>query len=334
MISGVILFIFDQKQHSEYQLQLLAKEDAQNKVDFTNYLSKFNKNYLDLKTFTQKMATFIENKKQITTLNSKLKDFRLEQNIFSDWSNQEYQSILGLSAPTDIPKFNKTKQNWLISSTVKKLSIPKQLDWRFSNIITQVKNQGRCGSCYAFSSIASFESLLILNNRAKYQEIDLSEQQIIDCTRQYSNLGCRGGDVSKVFEYLMQIKVQNESTYPYIKKVNPKCLYSELNGFFFEDPDDIVEIVSKQPVTAGIDASSIYFKNYKNGIITSTKCGAQNNHSVLIIGYGTLDQIDYWIVKNSYGIRWGENGFARIQRTAGRDGICGLNKYIAYPILN
>lgn len=79
-----------------------------------------------------------------------------------------------------------------------------------------------------------------------------------------------------------------------------------------------------------MDASSVYFRNYKDGVITTRKCGQSINHSVLIIGYGTVGNIDYWIIKNSFGKTWGDSGFARIKRDPNRD-ACAINSYIAYP---
>ncbi|CDW83165.1 cathepsin l-like proteinase [Stylonychia lemnae] len=220
-------------------------------------------------------------------------------------------------------------------------SKPKVLDWRYQNIVTPVKYQGQCGSCYAFTAIAALESLLILKNKNLNQNIDLSEQQLLDCSSWYGNRGCRGGDVGQAYEYLKSFKIQRESSYPYTG-IAGTCKYDESKGvtivennekYWVDGADEIKLLVVQNPVVAGLDASSIYFKNYHSGIITSDDCGQQMNHSVLIIGYGSEKNVEYWIVKNSYGTQWGERGYARI-KIGIKEGTCGINKYIAFPVLN
>eukprot|EP00347_Sterkiella_histriomuscorum_P014682 403359950 len=225
--------------------------------------------------------------------------------------------------------------------TGSELKLPVNLDWRFSNIVTTVKDQGSCGSCYAFSALANVESLLLQRSQSKYKSVDLSEQQIVDCTaRGYGNSGCRGGDMMNVFEYLRTWESMTEGSYPYIGK-DQRCKFDLNTGvtlvedyYFFQtyNPDDIKEFVARFPVTVGLDASSSYFRFYSSGIITTTKCGTGLNHAVLIIGYGNEGGIDYWLIKNQYGIKWGERGFAKIMRSADQ-GICGLNQYVVIPIM-
>lgn len=163
----------------------------------------------------------------------------------------------------------------------------------------------------------------------------------MDCTKLlYGNAGCRGGDMMNVFEYLRDYMAMKEQSYPYTASES-KCSYNESQGvtlvddyifFYTFDPNEILEFVARFPVTVGLDASSTYFRFYSSGIITTEKCGVSLNHAVLIVGYGTENGIDYWLIKNQYGVKWGDRGYAKIMRSEGR-GICGINQYVVIPLL-
>ncbi|CDW82961.1 cysteine protease [Stylonychia lemnae] len=348
VVSAIFLFTTYDSYLDDYLY--LQNIDNQSKLEFSNFLASNLKNYQDLQTFVQRLKIFIDNKSFIQKSNKENKDFQLIQNYFSDQTEQEYKQTLTLKTQKNVKNIKKIEQvvdqlknlgNTNAFKTISK-AMPQSLDWRYSNIVTAIKNQGSCGSCYAFASTASLESLLLLQDKNKFKGIDLSEQQLLDCSdNYYGNSGCRGGDMYYAFAYLKQNKIQSESTYPYIGK-DSLCRYDANKGiinikgqiYFSTDNTTLIkEQVLKGPITVGMDASSPYFRQYSSGIITTTKCGTSLNHAVIIIGYGLDKGLEYWIIKNQYGTRWGERGFARIKMQNGQ-GICGLNQYIVIPVLN
>ena len=168
----------------------------------------------------------------------------------------------------------------------------------------------------------------------------LSEQQLIDCSTTVGNQGCTEGDPYLAFSYASHTSIEYEAEYPYIQKEG-KCHniggvanVADFKQVARDDPVALANAVVEGPVSAGFDADSDIFKNYKSGIITSPKCGVELNHAGLIVGYGKYGSVHFWIVKNSFGPTWGEKGYFRIQRelAAKNDGECGINMDASYPI--
>lgn len=190
--------------------------------------------------------------------------------------------------------------------------------------------------------MAALESALIIFKQGFNDSLDLSEQQIIDCSWNYGNSGCEGGIMDEAYNYLYSYLAMTEAAYPFLGQDGWSCNYNARFGvasvpsyelFRVTDPAALVPYVKTQPVTVAISGSSSVFQLYSSGIITSPACGTTLDHAVTIIGYGTENGVDYWIIKNQWGVDWGENGYARIERTSGA-GTCGLNQYIVIPNLS
>jgi C1A family cysteine protease len=175
---------------------------------------------------------------------------------------------------------------------------------------------------------------------------ELSVQQILDCSGSSGNQGCRGGFMDNSFNYLKTHKLQSHADYPY-KSTTGSCKDKSGNGIVStsgyvklpaKDPDALLKAVAQQPVSVAVASSTSAMFFYKGGIISGSKCDGAVNHAVLAIGYGhdAATGMDYWIVKNSWGSSWGENGFFRVQRTTARNsGVCGiLSQYSVYPTIN
>lgn len=223
--------------------------------------------------------------------------------------------------------------------------IPDSFDWREKGMVSPVKDQGQCGSCYSFSSTGALEA----HHNIKYglsTFSSLSEQQILDCSFAFDNHGCDGGLPSHVFEYIhYQGGIDNEQSYPYEMKS-----YGESNCRFEgakisartvrsfniteNDEESIRHIVATVgPVSVAFEVVDD-FMLYSNGVYSSDKCrdSVQDvNHAVLVVGYGT-DPVDgpYWVVKNSWGDKWGEDGYFKIAR--GKN-MCGIAVCASYPVL-
>ncbi|KAL4429749.1 hypothetical protein ABPG74_004386 [Tetrahymena malaccensis] len=205
------------------------------------------------------------------------------------------------------------------------------INWVEQNKVTAVKQQGGCGSCWTFSATGAVESALIIAGKAE-QTIDLSEQQLIDCCgKSYGNNGCHGGNKDQAFRYIESNPITTESNYPY-KQLEQPCNQTKaaqnpnylISSYKQVDASTkaLAEALQTQPVAISVDAT--YFKYYTSGIFS--KCNNNtHNHAVLLVGF----QENAWIVKNSWGTQWGENGYIRLKN----GNTCGLANIPYYPIV-
>jgi len=216
-------------------------------------------------------------------------------------------------------------------------SAPAAIDWRDKGAVTPIKNQGSCGSCWAFSSTGSLEGLNFVQTGSL---VSYSEQQLVDCSTSYGNEGCNGGLMDDAFQYTETHTLATESAYPYTGRdgtCKEPAFTTAINKGFTdvasESSTQLELAVSQQPVSVAIEADRLVFQLYTSGIINSTKCGTNLDHGVLVVGYGTENNQDYWILKNSWGPTWGEKGFFRIAKDTTQDGpgICGLQLQASYP---
>ena len=222
-------------------------------------------------------------------------------------------------------------------------SLPSSVDWRTKGVVANIKNQASCGSCYSFSALEALQSHYHLKKGAASSPtsvINLSEQQVVDCSRNYGNMGCSGGLMTNTYNYLKANSIMLETDYVYRARQGT-CKYSSSKGKFKvtsyvnvpkNDPAALMQAVAKQPVAVALRASSSVFQLYRSGIISSTSCGTRVDHAVNLIGYGTENGKAYWLLKNSWGTTWGEKGFFKILRTTSKDaGICGVLSMSSYP---
>lgn len=226
-----------------------------------------------------------------------------------------------------------------ISYNFNDLEIVKDnIDWRNNNKVSSVKNQGECGSCWAFSSVEAVESAWAIKNNRLY---NLSEQQVVDCSTNYGNNGCNGGSMVDSFKYIIENGLCNNESYPYIGIMN-QCNTScnkivNINSYqnIKENDEDILKkALNVAPISVAIQANKRSFQFYKSGIYSDLDCGFELDHGVLLIGYGTDQNLDYWIVKNSWGENWGENGYIRLLRNIDDNrGLCGISMTPSRPLI-
>lgn len=204
--------------------------------------------------------------------------------------------------------------------------------------MTDVKDQGRCGSCWSFSSTGSLEGHHFIKTG---QLVSLSEQNLIDCSGMYGNRGCNGGWMDQAFTYIQNNGgIDTEDSYPY-RAVQGICRYNQRNsgatcsGYVDipeGDEDKLREAIGTiGPVSIGIDASNESFRHYSSGVYVEENCKTNyTDHGVLAVGYGTdRSGNDYYIVKNSWGTTWGEQGYIRMARN--RNNHCGIATAASYP---
>jgi len=205
-----------------------------------------------------------------------------------------------------------------------------RVDWTEQSVVTPVKDQGQCGSCWAFSTTGALESGFAVSTG---KLVSLSEQQHVDCDG-FPNLGCKGGQMLKGLKWAMTHDGCSEESYPYTAKgglfsscksagctvVMPKGTVTGVKQIGSADAD-LMSAVQDAPVSIAIEADQASFQHYTSGVLTAA-CGTATDHGVLLVGYGTDASTDYWKVKNSWGAAWGDAGYVRMVRG---QNICGIN---------
>ncbi|NXN94851.1 CATS protein, partial [Rhinopomastus cyanomelas] len=215
---------------------------------------------------------------------------------------------------------------------------PDTMDWREKGCVTAVKNQGACGSCWAFSAVGALEAQMKLKTG---KLVSLSAQNLVDCSTSYGNKGCSGGFMTRAFQYIIDNEgIDSDESYPYTAQ-NGTCHYnaseraatcSEYVELPYGDEEALKDTVANVgPVSVAIDAAQPTFFLYRSGVYDDPQCTQEVNHGVVIIGYGTLNEKDYWLVKNSWGSQFGDEGYIRMARNHGNH--CGIASYASYPLV-
>ncbi|GMP33973.1 hypothetical protein CsSME_00007055 [Camellia sinensis var. sinensis] len=275
----------------------------------------------------------------VRNVNKKDKPYKLKLNKFADMTNHEFKSTYAGSNVKHhrmlwgIPKGNGT----FIYEKVD--MVPPSVDWRKKGAVTGVKDQGQCGSCWAFSTVVGVEGI----NQIKTKKlVSLSEQELVDCDNN-ENAGCNGGLTDLAFEFIKRKGgITTEENYPYnaadgtcdvSKENHPVVSIDGHENVPANDEDALMKAAANQPISVAIDAGGSDFQFYSEGVFTGG-CGTELDHGVAIVGYGTtLDGTKYWIVKNSWGTEWGEKGYIRMQRgISDKEGLCGIAMEASYPI--
>lgn len=195
-----------------------------------------------------------------------------------------------------------------------------ELDWVSKGAVTGIKNQGSCGSCWAFSATGSLEGI----SKISYGNLQsFSEQQLMDCSSSYGTYGCNGGSTEGALNYTAHNGITTEGSYPY-RGMKGSCMINQgnfkISGFdVARGCTAVTNMLLQKPLSTAVDAT--YWSPYKSGIFSN--CGTIiQNHAVLLVGI----QDDYWKVKNSWGLTWGENGYIKLAR----GNTCGLCTRAAY----
>jgi C1A family cysteine protease len=301
---------------------------------FNLFKEKFKKRYESLDDMEKRFDIFKDNLRSILFHNAdKRENFTMSVNQFSDLTPAEFKS-------TYIGGFLREAQTACSTYNVKGISVDSAVDWRNKNAVTEVKDQGQCGSCWSFSASGAMEGAWALK---KGTLVSISEQQLVDCAKfKYGNLGCNGGIMDNAFKYAIDTGMCSESSYPYTaqsgscEKCTPVVSMSDCNDVPANNQIALKEVVgSVGPVSIAIEADTRAFQSYSSGVITGSACGTNLDHGVLIVGYGEEKGIKYWLVKNSWGKSWGDNGYVKIERSDSTNdaGVCGIAMQASYPIV-
>ncbi|KAF9824376.1 hypothetical protein SFRURICE_002038 [Spodoptera frugiperda] len=313
-----------------------------------------------------RMKIYVENKHRIAKHNQRfeqrLVSYKLKPNKYADMLHHEFVHTMN--------GFNKTAKHGGRNKAVHSkgrdgraatfiapahVSYPDHVDWRKKGAVTDVKDQGKCGSCWAFSTTGALEGQ---HFRKTGYLVSLSEQNLVDCSAAYGNNGCNGGLMDNAFKYIKDNGgIDTEKSYPY-EAVDDKCSITPLsrNGqVCLYNPKKLLPTTSLRhvltsrpeeektdcsplttawnPISVAIDASQETFQFYSKGVYYDENCSSTDlDHGVMVVGYGTEEEGgDYWLVKNSWGRSWGELGYIKMARN--KNNHCGIASSASYPLV-
>ncbi|XP_041997511.1 cysteine proteinase 3-like [Salvia splendens] len=303
-----------------------------NSLSFARFAHKYGKTYESSEEIERRFHVFSDNLRIIRAHNTKGLSYSMGLNEFSDLTWDEFKNHrLGAAQNCSATKTGNHKLTHSV--------LPDSKDWRESGIVSPVKSQGGCGSCWTFSSTGALEAAYA---QAYGKSISLSEQQLVDCAGAFNNFGCSGGLPSQAFEYIKYNGgLETEAAYPYTAK-DGVCKFSSENvavklldsvNITLGAEDELKHAVALvRPVSVAFEVVA-GFRNYKSGVYTSTTCGSDPkdvNHAVLAVGYGVEKGVPYWLIKNSWGADWGDNGYFKMEM--GKN-MCGVATCASYPIV-
>ncbi|CAN0924289.1 Cysteine protease XCP2 [Linum grandiflorum] len=302
---------------------------------FESWMEKHSKMYETIEEKLKRFDIFKDNLFHIDETNKKVTNYWLGLNEFADLSHHEFKSMyLGLKVPSTTRRESNVEEYEAVES------VPKAVDWRKKGAVTPVKNQGSCGSCWAFSTVAAVEGI---NQIVTGNLTSLSEQELIDCDKGTYNNGCNGGLMDYAFAYIASNGgLHKEEDYPYIMEEGTCEMTKDVDSDVVtisgykdvpaNNEQSLIKALAKQPLSVAIDASGREFQFYSGGVFDG-KCETSLDHGVAAVGYGSSGKgNDFIVVKNSWGTKWGEQGYIRLKRNTGKaEGLCGINKMASYP---
>jgi len=308
--------------------------EAEYQREFAQWMHTHNKVY-ETAEFQNRYNVFKYHMDFVSSWNADVTNTHsVELNKFADLTLDEYKNIY-LGSRFD----GKERLAKALAEGHKNYTLPKAdvINWAANGYVTPPKDQGQCGSCWAFSTTGSVEAL---NFKFTRNLISLSEQNLVDCTKSFGNAGCSGGWMDNAFKYIISNKgIDREANYPYEAK-DGNCRFNyAYTGATMNSFSDVQSgnegalqdaVLHQQPVSVAIDAGHTSFQLYKSGIYFESACSTSNlDHGVLVVGYGS-DNGDYYIVKNSWGLNWGMGGYLWMSRNRGNN--CGIATAASYPL--
>ncbi|KAM4625053.1 cathepsin L.1 [Polymixia lowei] len=311
-------------------------------LEFHAWKLKFEKIYSSVSEETLRKQTWLNNRKLVLVHNiladQGIKSYRLGMTFFADMENEEYKRLISQGGLTAFNS-SRPRRGSAFLRQPEGADLPNTVDWRDKGYVTDVKDQKECGSCWAFSTTGSLEGQTF---RKTGKLVSLSEQQLVDCSGSFGNMGCSGGLMDQAFSYIKANGgLDTEDSYPYEAedgkcRYNPDTIGATCTGFVDVTSGDegaLQEAVATiGPVSVGIDASHSSFQLYESGVYDEPDCSSSElDHGVLTVGYGSDNGQDYWMVKNSWGLSWGSKGYIMMSRN--KSNQCGIATAASYPLV-
>jgi C1A family cysteine protease len=294
---------------------------------FIEHIAEFGFSYGTQEEYLFRQNIFAEKTAQMEEINSTQDSFTVGYNQFTTMTDFEYKRMLGAKVtPVE-------KRNVEVLNTT---ALPAFIDWVKAGAVNAVKNQGQCGSCWAFSATCAIEGAHFLKTGTL---LSLAEQQLVDCDT--VSYGCNGGWQYAGFEYAEAHAQDLEKDYKYTAK-DGKCRSASYKGNV--NVKSYVNVVANSvaqlkaalvngPVSVTIEADKYVFQGYTGGILNSSACGTSLDHAVTAVAYGTENGQEYFLIRNSWGASWGLNGYIKLAAVEG-PGICGVQMDSLYPATN
>ncbi|KAJ8921567.1 hypothetical protein NQ315_010472 [Exocentrus adspersus] len=308
---------------------VLAINAATDRELWTEFKQNFGREYRNLREEQLRFSVFQNNLRNIEEHNEKYdsgeESYYLAVTPFTDLTTEEFQNMLNFSAAA------KPVLEPIAYHTVSLGSTPSSINWVSKKLVTGVKNQGQCGSCWSFSATGAVEGA---HAKKTGELVSLSEQNLMDCDT--ADAACNGGDMTNAFNYIAKHGIESEANYPY-KAKQSACKFSsskvaaKISGYKRVAASETAlrdAVGNIGPIAVGISADKI--QNYGGGVFDNKACNGEINHGVLVVGYGNADGKDYWLVKNSWGTGWGEKGYFRLVRN--KSNQCHIASEGSYPI--
>lgn len=313
-----------------------------NFLNNSHFQNDFNKSFASVSDEHFRMNIFAKNVEKVRLHNKMSEDgivlFKMGLNQFADMTFKEFLKRNEVNeeivqVPDDVP-FDP-----VMFENDESIKIPFSFDWRDHGVVSRVKDQKSCGSCYAMATVDSIESHLMIKTG---KLIELSVQEIVDCAGDFETWGCEGGIKFRVYDYI-KIKggLSTSIDYPF-EGAQLGCKRSQFAAVpihlksYVEIPSNDEEllklaVIKSGPIAVSIDINHESFMRYASGIYEEPNCTSNTNHAALLVGYGSEDGKDFWILKNSYGVIWGEAGYIRVARNP--ENLCGIASESFYPLL-
>jgi len=305
---------------------------------FSEWASLQNKQYATREEVVLRRSIYNANVAAIQKHNAEaaagLHTWTMGVNKFTDMSADEFKMAVASGFRASQHRYRNVDNSLKLTN---KSALPDSVDWTTQGAVTPIKDQGQCGSCWAFSTTGSVEGAVFLKSG---KLTSLSEQQLMDCSGAEGNQSCNGGLMDDAFQYIIKNKgLGSEASYPYTAK-DGSCKsvpsVSTITGFTDVPANNDVALMTAivaQPVSVAIEADQAVFQSYKSGVMTG-KCGTNLDHGVLAVGYGTAGNQDYYLVKNSWGTSWGMSGYIQMGRGTAfaPNGQCGILMMASYPV--
>jgi C1A family cysteine protease len=306
---------------SEGSQLFLSERITEEEMMYMKYVTEYGKSYGTKAEFEFRLDQFKKTMAKMAAHNmDNAAQSTVGLNQFSDWTDAEYKKLLGYKAKTVAGE----------AEVLDTSNLADGVNWVTKGAVTAVKNQGQCGSCWAFSTTGAVEGAMFLSSGTLQS---FSEQQLVDCSKN-GNMGCNGGLMDYAFKYIETNPLQLETDYQYTAR-DGSCKYVKSKGVgkvkSYKDVSrdtsgsQLKAAVAKGPVSVAIEADQFAFQGYTGGVITSG-CGSQLDHGVLAVGYGTDAGQEYFLVKNSWGGSWGVNGYVKMAPDQ-----CGITLQPSYP---
>ncbi|KAL4478403.1 hypothetical protein ABPG74_006638 [Tetrahymena malaccensis] len=309
--------IFGSAFYLAFKKQHIAIDESVTRI-WNQWKQKHNKKYYNTDFELYRLEVFAQNLEIVK--NDSTGTYGLTK--FLDLTDEEFAGSF-LNSSSDYPG-DSIAEDIEVDPTI-------NINWVEAGKVSNVKSQGNCGSCWAFSAAASVESALIIAGKVD-KSISLSEQQLIDCSGDYGNYGCAAGQKEQALVYIQRHSITTEQNYPYTEKDTQKCYFDKtkhIPNFAISSikvlkasTNDLVEALKIQPVAVSVDATN--WKYYKGGVFSDCKT-YYHNHAVLLVGF----QNGTWLIKNSYGTNWGENGYIRLKN----GNTCGVANQPYQPVV-